>query len=91
MGMGLVERDTTVLCRKQNFWTGDSLEAAFLQGPLQEQMLFHVFSNGCHRKERSVLMKFNDGTEEGGIVYIGDIPNIMEEILVDNEEKRWQP
>lgn len=34
-------------------------------------------------------MKFNDGTEGGGIVYIGDIPNIMEEILVDNEEKRW--
>lgn len=65
MGMGLVERDTTVLCRKHNCWTGDSLGAEFPQGPVWEQMLFHVSSNGCHRKERSMLMKFNDGTEEG--------------------------
>lgn len=29
-------------------------------------------------------MKFSDGTEEGGIACIADIPNIMEEFLVDN-------
>lgn len=54
MVMGLVERDTVVLCRKQNCWTGDSLEADFPQGLVWEQMLFHVCSNGCHRKERSI-------------------------------------
>jgi len=64
MGMRLVERDTIVLCRKQNCWAGASLGTEFPQGPVWEKMLFSVSSNGCHRKERNMLMKFNDGTEE---------------------------
>mgnify|MGYP001853657100 CR=1 len=41
-----------------------SLGAGLPQGPLWEQMLSHVSSNGCHREERSTLMKFNDGIKE---------------------------
>lgn len=33
-------------------------------------------------------MKFNGSTEEGWTVNVGDTPNIMEEIIGDNE-KKW--
>lgn len=36
-----------------------------------------------------MLMKFNDGTKEGWTVNVGDTPNIMAEIIGDNE-KKWQ-
>lgn len=80
-------REAQLCYAENNCWTQGSLGAELPQGPVWEQMLMsRVSSNGCHRKERSMLMQFNDGTKEGWTVYIKDSPNIVDEMVGDNEK-----